>query len=71
VALHAGVADRRCWRETIAYLSGGATVVSYDRRGYGETPPSSAPFSNLDDLLLVLDDLDEAHGLAAGQLDGW
>jgi pimeloyl-ACP methyl ester carboxylesterase len=60
VALHAGVADRRCWRETIAYLGGGATVVSYDRRGYGETPPSSAPFSNLDDLLLVLDELDEA-----------
>jgi pimeloyl-ACP methyl ester carboxylesterase len=59
VALHAGVADRRCWRETIAHLHGGATVVSYDRRGYGETPPSSAPFSNLDDLVLVLEELDE------------
>ena len=59
-ALHAGVADRRCWRETAACLAGGATVVSYDRRGYGETPPSSVPFSNLDDLLLVLDELDES-----------
>lgn len=59
VALHAGVTDRRCWREAIAHLGGGATVVSYDRRGYGETAPSSVQFSNLDDLLLVLDELDE------------
>lgn len=59
VALHAGVADRRCWRDTISYLGGGATVVSYDRRGHGETPPSSVRFSNLDDLLLVLDELQE------------
>ena len=59
LALHAGVADRRSWRETIVLLGGDATVVSYDRRGYGETPPSSVPFSHLDDLLLVLDELDE------------
>ena len=58
VALHAGVADRRCWRDTVACLGGGATVISYDRRGYGETPPSSVPFSDLDDLRLVLDELD-------------
>lgn len=58
VALHAGVADRRCWRDMITHLGGGMAVVSYDRRGYGATPPSSDPFSDLDDLIAVLDELD-------------
>jgi pimeloyl-ACP methyl ester carboxylesterase len=31
------------------------TVVAYDRRGYGQTPVSTEPFSHLDDLLTVLD----------------
>jgi pimeloyl-ACP methyl ester carboxylesterase len=61
VALHAGVADRRCWREIVTHLGGGVTLVSYDRRGYGETPAPSVPFSHLDDLLLVLDELDEPN----------
>lgn len=61
VALHAGVADRRCWREMIERLGGAVTVVSYDRRGYGETPASTTPFSHLDDLAAVLDELGEAQ----------
>jgi pimeloyl-ACP methyl ester carboxylesterase len=59
VALHAGVADRRSWRDMVAHLDGSATVVSYDRRGYGETPRSSARFSDLDDLVHVLEELNE------------
>ena len=61
VALHAGVADRRCWREMIERLGGAVTVVSYDRRGYGETPASTTPFSHLDDLAAVLDELGGAQ----------
>jgi pimeloyl-ACP methyl ester carboxylesterase len=53
VLLHAGVADRRAWRDVAPRLPG--TVVAYDRRGYGETPPPSGDFSHLDDLLAVLD----------------
>ena len=30
------------------------TVVAYDRRGYGQTPPGTEPFSHLDDLLAVI-----------------
>ncbi len=59
VALHAGVCDRRSWRAAIAHLAGAVTVVSYDRRGYGDTPPSSASFSHLQDLVTVLDELGE------------
>ncbi len=54
VLLHEGVADRRGWRQTADLLAPGLTVVAYDRRGYGETPPSPGPFSHVDDLLAVL-----------------
>lgn len=53
VLLHAGVADRRAWYDVAAKLD--APVVAYDRRGFGETPASDAPFTHLDDLVAVLD----------------
>jgi pimeloyl-ACP methyl ester carboxylesterase len=53
--LHEGVADRRGWAEVAGLLAPELTVVAYDRRGYGQTPPSTGPFSHLDDLLAVLD----------------
>jgi pimeloyl-ACP methyl ester carboxylesterase len=53
VLLHAGVADRRVWHDVAQRLDG--PVVAYDRRGYGETPVSPAPFTHLDDLVAVLD----------------
>ena len=56
VLLHAGVCDRRSWREVGARLGGaGHDVVAYDRRGFGEVPPAGAPFRHVDDLLAVLD----------------
>jgi pimeloyl-ACP methyl ester carboxylesterase len=56
VLLHAGVCDRRCWREVGARLAAaGFDVVAYDRRGFGEVPPSGAEFRHVDDLLAVLD----------------
>ena len=53
VLLHAGVADRRAWRDVAPQLD--APVIAYDRRGFGETPPAPQPFTHLDDLLAVLD----------------
>jgi pimeloyl-ACP methyl ester carboxylesterase len=53
VLLHAGIADRRVWRDVVPKL--GAPVVAYDRRGFGETPPGPEGFSHLDDLWAVLD----------------
>jgi pimeloyl-ACP methyl ester carboxylesterase len=55
VLLHEGVADRRGWAEVAGLLAPELTVVTYDRRGYGQTPPGTQPFSHLDDLLAVLD----------------
>ena len=56
VLLHAGVADRRSWRATAAHLDG--PLIAYDRRGFGDTPPSPEPFTHVADLLAVLDAAD-------------
>ncbi len=56
VLLHAGVCDRRGWREVGARLAAaGRGVVAYDRRGFGDVPPAGAPFRHVDDALAVLD----------------
>ena len=56
VLLHAGVADRRSWREVAGTLAtAGADVIAYDRRGFGQTPAPSPDFSHLEDLERVMD----------------
>lgn len=57
VLLHAGVADRRVWRDVAPALHElGADVLAYDRRGFGESPPTDEAFRHVDDLLELLDD---------------
>lgn len=55
VLLHEGVSDRRGWYQVAERLAPRVTVVAYDRRGYGESPLSTAPFTHAGDLLAVLD----------------
>jgi pimeloyl-ACP methyl ester carboxylesterase len=55
VLLHEGVSDRRGWRQVAERLAPPVTVVAYDRRGFGESPVSTAPFTHVADLLAVLD----------------
>lgn len=52
VFLHAGVADRRSWRDVV--LDGTATLT-WDRRGFGESAPGGTAFSHLEDLRALLD----------------
>ena len=57
VALHAGVADRRAWAWcTPAWVDDGWRVVSYDRRGFGDSEWDAAPHDHVADLVAVLDD---------------
>jgi pimeloyl-ACP methyl ester carboxylesterase len=70
VLLHAGVSDRRSWKQVSDGLHGNATVVTYDRRGFGETPPSSAPFSHVDDLISVLDQTTDGPAWLVGSSAG-
>lgn len=55
VLLHEGISDRRGWRQVAERLAPQVTAVAYDRRGYGESPVSTASFTHVEDLLAVLD----------------
>jgi pimeloyl-ACP methyl ester carboxylesterase len=70
VLLHAGVADRRVWAAQVARLRAGYRVVTYDRRGYGETPAVNEPYSDVADLLAVLDTLDIGQAVLVGSSKG-
>ena len=52
--LHAGVADRRMWREQLRTFESTYEVAAYDRRGFGETTSPNEAFSNIEDLGTVL-----------------
>lgn len=57
VFLHAGVADKRMWRDQMAAFADRFRVVAYDRRGFGETRYQPEVFSHMKDLRAVLDEL--------------
>jgi pimeloyl-ACP methyl ester carboxylesterase len=58
VFLHAAVTDRRLWADQMSVLSAeGYHVISYDRRGFGESESPNEPFNHLIDLEAVLDQL--------------
>jgi pimeloyl-ACP methyl ester carboxylesterase len=70
VLLHEGVSDRRGWRQVAQRLAPQVTVVAYDRRGYGESPVRTAPFTHADDLLAVLDREQAGQAWLAGASAG-
>jgi pimeloyl-ACP methyl ester carboxylesterase len=71
VLLHEGVSDRRGWRQVAERLAPQVTVVAYDRRGYGESPASTAPFTHAGDLLAILDrEQAESAWLVGGSAGG-
>jgi 3-oxoadipate enol-lactonase len=55
--LHAGGMDGRMWRPLAERLEDRYWVIVPDLRGHGTTPIPPEPFSNVDDVLGVLDDL--------------
>jgi len=57
VFLHAGVADKRMWRDQMSAFADRYRVVAYDRRGFGESRYSAETFSHMADLRSVLDGL--------------
>src|SRR5260370_31481720 len=70
VLLHEGVSDRRGWREVAQCLAPRVTAVAYDRRGYGESAVSTAPFTHVEDLLAVLDRQEAGRAWLAGASAG-
>jgi 3-oxoadipate enol-lactonase len=54
--LHAGVADRRMWAGIAPALAERFRVLAPDLPGYGDAPLSPGPFSNVVEVLALLDD---------------
>ena len=57
VLLHPGLWDLRVWDEQVEPLAERHRVIRYDMRGFGRSDPVTGPFSNVDDLVAVLDAL--------------
>ena len=54
VFIHAAIADRRMWNREFADHAKDHTVVRYDVRGLGRSPPASSEYSDVDDLRALL-----------------
>lgn len=70
VFLHAGVADRRMWRDQMIAIAGTHTGIAYDRRGFGETTAGRAAFAHATDLSAVLDGLALPAAILVGGSQG-
>lgn len=71
VLLHAGVADSRVWDWCLSgWLRAHRRVVSYDRRGFGESAWQPEAFSHVDDLLAVMDDRQIDRAVLIGSSQG-
>jgi 3-oxoadipate enol-lactonase len=70
VLLHAGWTDRSSWAGVASRLAGQYRIISYDARGYGASPPPQAPFSQLGDLVAVLDQVGVPQAALIGHSGG-
>lgn len=70
VLLHPGVADRRCWAPTVLALAPHYRVISYDRRGFGETAYAAEPHDPRADLAALLDALEIERAVLVGNSRG-
>ncbi|MGW5350661.1 alpha/beta fold hydrolase [Streptomyces sp. NPDC004031] len=66
VLVHDGLTDHHVWDEVAPALAADRTVVRYDLRGFGQSPPPEGPFEEVADLTALLDHL----GLARVRLAG-
>jgi len=54
VLVHSGGFDRRLWDEQFFTLADRYTVIRYDVRGHGKSPPPTKPYSDAEDLYVLL-----------------
>lgn len=58
VFLHAGIADSRMWEPQVASFAKQFDIVRPDQRGFGESELPPQPWSPVDDLLSLMDQLE-------------
>ena len=70
VLVHAGWTDRSSWAGVTSRLAGRYRIISYDARGYGASLPPRASFTQLGDLMAVLDHVGVRRAALAGHSGG-
>ena len=70
VLLHEGVVDSRSWAPVVPALAEQFEVVTYDQRAYGRSDGWNGPYSQVDDLTGVLDELGIAQAALVGASRG-
>lgn len=58
VMIHAAIADSRQWNNEFAHFANDYAVIRYDMRGYGRSEPVEGDYSNMADLVALLQYLD-------------
>ena len=70
VLIHDGMIHREIWENQFSVLAKSYRVIRYDRRGYGKSPNSQAPFTQVEDLnqIFIQLKIDKAtlFGMSAG-----
>lgn len=57
VFLHAGIADSRMWNDQFPHFAAQFRTLRYDLRGFGQTTAPTQPYSHVEDLRTLLDQL--------------
>jgi 3-oxoadipate enol-lactonase len=70
VLLHPGWGDSSIWLPVLERLPSHYRVIRYDTRGFGKSPAPAAPFSQLDDLVAVLDNRGAGQVMLVGHSGG-
>jgi pimeloyl-ACP methyl ester carboxylesterase len=70
VLVHSGVTDHTSWDGVTPVLAGSHTVIRYDLRGFGVSPPPTVGFRHLDDLVAVLDHVGVGSAVVVGNSFG-
>lgn len=70
VLVHAGWTNRSSWARVAGQLAGRYRIISYDTRGFGASPPPQAPYTQLGDLVTVLDHFDLPRAALVGHSGG-
>ncbi len=70
VLIHDGLLHREVWDAQVAPFAADYRVVRYDRRGYGRSEPPAEAYSNVADLLALLDHLGVERAVLVGSSAG-
>jgi 3-oxoadipate enol-lactonase len=70
VLLHESVVDSRIWAPFLPYVEDRLTAIRYDQRGYGRSPLWDGPYSPVEDLVSVLDEVGVGKAALVGTSHG-